>query len=218
MLLIPEVKINEVLRTILKVVEVDYRDHLDEKHSILYKIFGDSRVEKFGFFDQAKEIFLRDNSHPRKIETRMLFDAARAGLPTVHTTMPMESPGGDGIGVDQGYNADDLDEKNKEVTPVYNRAFETRYHLMITSDNSLEVILMYHLLKNMLISVFNHMEFNGIRNMKISGMDLQINSDMVPPNVFVRGIELSFFYETQVPAFQREALIKKIEYNWQLIQ
>lgn len=218
MVIIPEIKVNEILRTILKIVEVDFHESLDEKDSILYKIFGDNRVEKFGFFSQAKDIFLRDESHPRKIETRLLFDAQRASLPTIHTTMPSESPGADGIGIDEGYNENIVDKDSKQLTKVYNRSFETRYHLMITSDNSLEVILIYHLMKNMLISIFDHIEFEGIRNMKLSGMDLQINSDMVPSNIFVRGVEISFFYESQVPSFQRETLLKKIQLNYQVSQ
>lgn len=215
MILIPEIKVNEILRTILKIVQIDFQESLDEKESILYKIFGDNRIEKFTFFDQAKDIFLRDNSHPRKIETRLLFDAQRASLPTIHTTMPSESPGPDGIGVDEGYEKQIVNNKTKYVQKTYTRSFETKYHLMITSDNSLEVILIYHFLKNMLISVFDHIEFSGIRNLKISGMDLQINSDMVPTHIFVRGVEISFFYESDSPNFQKEFLLEKFKLNYQ---
>lgn len=218
MVIIPEIKVNEILKTILKVVEIDFHEHLDEKDSILYKIFGDNRVEKFGFFSQAKDIFLRDESHPRKIETRLLFDAQRASLPTIHTTMPSESPGADGIGLDEGYSQNDIDKNSNHLTKIYSRAFETKYNLMITSDNSLEVILIYHLLKSMFISIFDHIEFSGIRNMKFSGADLQVNSDLVPLNIFVRGLEISFFYEIQVPNFQRETLIKKIQNSYQFSQ
>ncbi|HNQ20662.1 MAG TPA: hypothetical protein PKI46_06345, partial [Bacteroidales bacterium] len=161
----------------------------------------------FNFFEQAQDIFLRGNEHPRKIAVRMMFDAQRANLPTIHISMPSESNGSDGLGVDEGYQEDIVDTENREVIKTYTRMFDTQYNCIITSDNSTEVLCIYHLIKSVLIGIFDSIEFSGIRNPKLSGQDLQINSDIVPPHIFTRGIGISCSYEQTVPSIQKEKFI-----------
>jgi hypothetical protein len=206
--MIPEIIIANLVETVLKVIETDFNDHVEEKDTLLYYILGDNQYKKFYFFEQAKDIFLREYNHPRKIEVRMLFDAQRASLPTIHITMPQENNDSDGIGVDEGYEDNILNTDKTTFHKTYTRAFGVQYNIIITSDNSLEVLLIYHLLKAMLISIFDHMELSGIRNPKLSGQDLQMNSDIVPVNVFVRGVGINFMYEESIPAFQEEQIIK----------
>jgi len=207
-ILIPEIKVLEIIETALKVVEVDYKSHLIEAETILYQLFGSNQYGKYNFLEQSKDIFLRDNDHPRKIETRLMFDAKRAALPTIHISMPQESTGADGIGVDEGYQEDIVSTDSKTFHKTYTRMFDVQYNCIITSDNSLEVLCIYHLLKSVLIGIFDSIEFNGIRNPKLSGQDLQINSELVPPHLFIRGIGINFCYEQTVPAIQEESFIK----------
>lgn len=214
-IIIPEIKILEIIETSLKVIETNYNETLDKEKTLLYRIFGLNQTGKYNFYEQAKDIFLRDNNHPRKIETRMMFDAQRANLPTIHISMPSESNGEDGIGVDEGYQESIVDNENKTITKTYTRVFDAQYNAIITSDNSLEVLCIYHLLKSTLIGIFDNIEFQGIRNPKLSGQDLQINSDIVPPHIFTRGIGIHCFYEQTVPSLQKEDFIKgfKVLYN-----
>lgn len=211
MIVIPEIKILEIIEVALKTAELDFRAQTDETKSLLYRIFGTNQVGKFNFFEEAKDLFLRGDDHPRKIETRMMFDAQRASLPTIHISMPSDSPGADGIGVDQGYQEDIVDESdpdNKYVIPVYTRMFDAQYNAIITSDNTLEVLLTYHLLRSMLIAIFDQIEFAGIRNPKLSGQDLQIQGDLIPPTVFARGIGISCSYETTVPSINKNYFLE----------
>lgn len=211
MILIPEVKILEIIDIAIKTVEIDYYSTIDTKSTLLYKIFGGNKIGKFDFFEQAKDIFLRSVDHPRKIATRMLFDTSRAGLPTIHVTMPAENASSDGIGIDEGYVDSELDTVHKKVITTYTRGFDTTYNCIITSDNATEVLCIYHLLKSMLISIFDTIEFSGIRNVKLSGQDLQINSELVPINLYSRGIGISCLYEQSVPKVQKDDLIKSVE-------
>lgn len=214
MILIPEIKILEIIETAIKTVQIDFQENTDEKQSMLYFILGENTQGKYNFFEQAKDIFFRDNGHPRQIETRMMFDAQRAHLPTIHITMPSENAANDGIGVDEGYQESEIN--NGKITKTYTRGFETQYNAIITSDNSLEVLCIYHVLKSLLIGIFDTIEFNGIRNMKLSGQDLRIDSDSVPAHIFTRGIGINCFYEQTVPAVQKETFINsfKILYNF----
>jgi len=169
MIIIPEIKIAELIETCLKVIEVDFESHLVENDSLLYKIFGsENQRGKYNFYIQAKEIFLRKNNNPRKIEVRMLFDAQRATLPTIHITMPQESNGADGIGADEGYQENIVNTDKKTFTKTYTRMFDVQYNCIITSDNTYEVLCIYHLLKSLMISIFDHIELSGIRNPKLS--------------------------------------------------
>jgi hypothetical protein len=207
-IIIPEITLFKILETIIKFIEIDFNNTTDENKTMLFKIFGDNQVGKFNFYEQAKDIFLRDNAHPRQIAVRMMFDAQRANLPTIHISLPSESPGADGIGVDEGYQENDVDTENRTVNKTYTRMFDTQYNCIISSDNSTEVLLIYHLLKSMLIGIFDTMEFSGLRNPKLSGQDLQINSDIVPPHIFTRGVGISCSYEQTVSNVQQEKFIE----------
>lgn len=211
MIVIPEIKIIEIIDVILAVVHDDYNSTTDKNKTILYQLLGTTQIGKYNFFKEAVDIFTRGDEHQRKIQTRMMFDAQRAHLPTIHITMPSESPSGDGIGFDQGYVDDDVDMENRKVTPMYTRMFETNYHAVITSDNALEVICIYHVIKGLLISTFSNVEFQGIRNPKFSGQDLQIQTENMPPHIFVRGLGINCSYETTVPSIDKENFINKFK-------
>ena len=216
MITIPEIKIVEVIEVALKTVEYDFNNEVDEKNTLLYRIFGENQTGKFNFFNEAKDLFLRGNEHPRKIETRMMFDAQRANLPTVHISMPSDSPGADGIGVDEGYQENLSDQHKQEITTVYTRMFDATYHAIITSDNSLEVLLIYHLLRSILIGIFDQMEFAGIRNPKLSGQDLNIQGDLVPPHIFARGIGINCSYEITVPSINKAKFVKSFNLTYSM--
>lgn len=216
MITIPEIKIVEVIEVALKTVEYDFNNEADEEKTLLYRIFGENQMGKFNFFKEAKDLFLRGNEHPRKIETRMMFDAQRAALPTIHISMPSDSPGADGIGVDQGYQENIVDQVQQEVIPVYTRMFDATYHAIITSDNSLEVLLIYHLLRSVLIGIFDQIEFNGIMNPKLSGQDLNIQGDLVPPHIFARGIGISCSYEITVPSINKEKFVNSFKLTYSM--
>lgn len=215
MLHIPEVEIKKIIDSILLLIEQDYNaNSSNEQKSILYKLFGTNKVERYEFFNEAKNIFLRNNSHPRKIESRLMFDAQRASLPTIHISMPSEQNGENGIGVDEGYVSPTLDLTTNKYEIIYTRAYQTTYNCIITSDNSLEVLTIYHLVKAMLISIIDSIELNGIRNIQLSGQDLQIQTDMIPGHIFSRGIGINCFYEQEIPKYQKENIVNNFRLLW----
>jgi len=217
MIIIPEIKIIEIIEVGIALLMEDYTTTTDKTKTLLYQYLGDNQIGKFNFYDQAVDIFTRGNEHPRKLQTRMMFDAQRAHLPTIHITMPSEVPSGDGIGIDQGYVPDTVDTELMEIIPNYTRMFETNYHAVITSDNALEVICIYHVIKGLLISTFSNIEFAGIRNPKLSGQDLQIQTENMPPHIFVRGLGISCSYESTVPSIDKLKFINKFKVIYNLI-
>lgn len=212
--IIPEVTVFNILESCFDVVRLDYHQHVDERNTLLYSFFGSLPKfrGKLDWFTQAKDLFLRDEKHPRKIETEMFFNSERVRVPTVHITLPSERAAEDGIGFDQGYQPPVYDELNFTYKHTVTRMFEAQYQLLITSDNTLEVQMIYALLRNMLMSIFEHVELEGLRNPKLGGMDLQIDSTLVPEHVYTRALTISTSYEITVPV----ALAQKIAFGFQV--
>lgn len=191
-LILPEIALLKVLEGLLKWIKYDYEDRLAEEEvekSYLYRLFGGVEYNGFNYFEQAKELLTRDDLDQRKMSVRVFFDQSRAHLPTVHITLPGETEDLNGL----GYNYDG--EK-------FERKFSSRYSLIVTSDNYSEVIIIYYTIKALLTSGFMSLEEFGLRDIKIGGGDLQLNQDIVPQNVFYRGVFIDFFYEDCIPSME----------------
>jgi len=215
MLVIPEIQLLEIIDKLLNAVQADFKNKT-EKQTILSRLFEGRKVQKFDFFKQAQDLFIdRGVDHPRRIKTRIFFDASVAATPTIHITLPSEETGDDGLGVDAGFQPN-ISEKG-QVTQVFNRRFDTLYHIVITSANTFEVILIYHLLKAMLITTFVQLEFAGLSNPKLSGQDLQIYQELAPPNIFIRGLGLRVSYDAEIPSLFSEDEIKEIFFEPKII-
>lgn len=206
---LPEVQIKKILDGVLLAIRKDtIANNLTPNNSFLYRLLSGNVAEKWNYYTQGLDIFNRTSDHPRLLETRLFFDRSRAAIPTVHITLPNLQGANDGIGFDEGY-VDNFESQagiapNIVYTsvPVYTRGFQTTYHLIITSDNAFEVLTIYHVLKAGLIGNIESFEYYGLRNVKFSGQDLQIDDRLVPPGIFSRGIGLNLFYEMEVPTFR----------------
>lgn len=179
------------------------------------------KIDKFNFYEQSVEIFKRDETNQRKIEVVLGFNLQRQNAPTIHITFPSEQNSQDGIGMDEGYVDFDTSFNRSESTfeegdsyeRNYTRTFVTTYNAIITSDNSTEVICIYHALRALMIQMYIYFEFAGIRNLKISGGDLALNPDLVPMNLFTRAISFNFMYEVVVPDFVSDEVLNFVEIN-----
>lgn len=209
---IPEILLFNIIQSCFDAIKDDWNRHLDEKDTLLYAYFGNLPVhgKKWNWFEQAKDLFLREEDHPRKIEVEMFFNSERARAPTVHLTLPSEQSSGDGIGVDIGYQEDRWDDSNLTYQQTSTRMFESQYHILISSDNTLEVQLIYNFLRGMIISIFTQVELAGLRNPKLSGQDLRLESHLVPEHIFVRGLGIRTEYEVSVPEYFSKDMVKNI--------
>jgi hypothetical protein len=208
MLLVPEVILLNTLQNCLKLVRKDFEDQADETKTILYRILFGTGIERYDFFTQAKKVFLIKDDNPRYLDINLFFNAKRAAIPTWHITLPSEGEKNNSIGVSEGYQ-DTLFQQSPDVYyKAYNRRFSTKYNIIITSDNTNEVVLMFHFLKSVLISINAHLNLAGLQAPKISGGDININSELIPLGIFVRSIGLEFEYDTKAyEFFSKETLI-----------
>lgn len=212
--LIPEVILKNLIDGIVTFVGQDIDNNSgNPQESVTYKSLNGIKMGKFDFYEQAVNVFSREANHPRKIETRMFFDSSRAHLPTVHLNLPSDNQTEGGIGIDAGYVQPEFDDTAGTYREIFTRAFESQYNFMITSDNTLEVVLIYNVLKGMLISFMETLEFEGIRNPRISGQDLNVMSEIIPENVFMRSIAIDFMFEYSAPKLEEKAILDAINFN-----
>ena len=199
-LIMPELVLFNTVKSVLAFVRNDFHSHSNEADTWLYKMFNGHQVGSvYNFFEQAKAVFLYQEDSPRYLDVRLFFDTERAPMPTIHINLPSENEGENGIGVDEGFGDPIYNEVEKTFTKTYTRRYDADYNLIITSENPFEVIMIYHFLKAIFVAIFDHIQLSGLENPKTKGQDLQLYSEIIPQNVFMRGFGLSFSYDMIVP-------------------
>lgn len=169
----------------------------DTTKSLLYRLLFGSSVQRYKLFEQAKTIFITTEDDPRHLDVNMFFNAKRAAIPTIHITLPSEAQKNNAMNNSEGFRATVFDDQLQKSIAVYNKRFGSTYNIIITSDNTNEVILLYHFIRSVLISMNAHFTLAGLENPKLSGGDLNINSELVPLGIFMRAIGLEFEYDVE---------------------
>lgn len=198
MINIPEIIILDTIKKLLKTIRLDYNNNIaDTTKSLLYRLLNGNEVQRYKLFTQAEAVFITTDDNPRHLDVNLFFNAKRAGIPTIHITLPSESERNNAIGLSEGFRETIYDETDGAFIRTFNRRYGAKYNIIITSDNSNEVVLLYHFLRSVLISLNPHFNLSGLQNPKLSGGDLQINSELVPSNIFIRSIGMEFEYDVE---------------------
>ncbi len=219
--LVPEIQIFNAIKTILAFIKKDFDAHVNEQDTLLYRLCGENQLQRYNFFEQAKAVFLAKEDNPRFLDVNVFFNLERASIPTIHITLPAEQSDKDGLGIDEGYRG--IQETKgmggeDEQAPNYTRRFGTQFQLIVTSDNSNEVVLIYHLLRAILIPVIDHFNMVGLENIKLSGRDIQNMNTIVPTHIFMRAIGIALEYEVTVESLFPEDVITKIALEFSVLQ
>lgn len=211
--MIPEIELQKIIDVAISIIRDDITQNggVPSDTIIHYLLDGEGSFEgKYDFYDQAVDIFKNKDEHnPRFLESRLFFDKERAAIPTIHIMANGENNNNNGIGVDQGFVGEHVNGAGTSQRAVYNRHFDANFSIVITSDNSMETILIFYVLKAMLISAFDHIQLSGFVNPQISGRDINISQDLLPNGIFARSIDLKAGYELSVPANTFRSIILK---------
>jgi hypothetical protein len=218
-LLIPEVKLFVLIRNILLLIRSDYEaNKATPDDSILAVLFKDNKAGKYDFYEQSINLFITKEDNPRNVEARYFFDPSRAGLPTMHITCPSDPDGGqNSIGNIHGEEVQ-INTKQGVWKQINTRYTQPTYQIIMSSDNTFEVLTMYNTFKALLIGLFAHLEIDGLQNPHISGGDLYFNEGILPPNVYARGLNLQVEYATSIPDIFGYHLAKGTKFNGQILQ
>lgn len=221
MIFIPELKLKALIDSLLAELIRDIQDNDTAgtpMNSILFEALDGYNLGEFNLYEQARELFLRTEDHSRKIRVGLFFDSQKAHNPCLHLTLPSEEKGQmDSIGVGEGNEDEYYNEDTGEVSTFHTRSFNTQFRVVITSDNTMEVVILYHVFKTLFISMLDIVELSGFRKVVLGGNDIQVNSNLVPANIFLRALTLSFNYETSVSKIDKQKLINSINFTTNLI-
>ena len=164
---------------------------------------------------------------PKNLSVNFGYNQEVAKIISMHILLPAEQ-GESTIGEDEGYMSENiLDEEGNKIgeQQCFTQIYDCTYQIMITSNNSSEVNVVYNILKSMLLMLVPHLELMGIRIPKLSGNDIVMQDDLTPVPLFHKVINLSFKYEHTVPQLVKNEVAKKfyfcmrmIDYNDSTIQ
>ena len=213
-ILLPEIVIYNTLESIVKLLRDDLQENVaDDKKTILYKILGVDEEGKpikmnlYNYFVQAKKMILT----PQNLSVNFGYNQEVAKIISMHILLPSEQ-GEAAIGEDEGYLEDDiLDEEGKKTATqqYFTQTYNCTYQIMITSNNSSEVNVVYNVMKSMLLMLVPHLELMGIRIPSLSGNDIMMQDDLSPVPIFHKVINISFKYEHNVPQLVKQEVAKK---------
>ncbi len=222
-LLLPEFIIQKTLVTIVELLRRDLAENAaDDRQSLLYKIMGTDeegsplQLNLYNVFKQAKKIIQTKGN----LSVSFGYNQEVAKIISLHILLPSEQ-GRMAIGADEGYLVDDVKDIQGNRTHFQNyftQMYETTYQIMITSENSAEVNVVYNILKSMLLMLVPQLELMGLRVPTLSGNDIVMQDDLVPVPIFHKVINLSFTYEHNVPQITQQLVAKNFYFQWRLVE
>ena len=215
--LFPDIILCRTLESIVKLLRENLiANSKSDEETILYKIIGVDEEEKplkwnfVNFYKQAKKIILDENN----LSVNFGYNLETSTPICMHIILPSEQ-GKMCIGADEGY----LSERDKEgnYQLYHTEMYETTYQIMITSTNSTEVTIVYHIIKSMLLMLVDQIDLMGLRNPTLIGNDIVMQDDLTPVPIFHRVLNVSFTYEHNVPKLIKDNIAKSFIYQYRLL-
>ena len=220
-ILLPEVVLYNTLKAIVRLLREDLKENATEdEKTILYKILGIDeegepiKMNLYNYFVQAKKMILT----PQNLSVNFGYNQEVAKIISLHILLPSEQ-GEATIGEDEGYIEEEIIEGDEKVAtqPYFTQTYNCTYQIMITSNNSSEVNVVYNILKSMLLMLVPNLELMGIRIPTLSGNDIVMQDDLTPIPIFHKVLNLTFKYEHNVPQLLRREVAKKFHFQMRVI-
>lgn len=210
LMIVPEFILQTTIQNLLDGVRNDWAaNQADTTKSYLYRMLEGTSFQRYDFFVQAQKIICGKKDDPRRLEVDLMFNMKRNGPPTIHITLPAESAStnGNGLGTDEGYEDPILDTEGDqdthtptEVLPVFTRRYRASYNVVVTSDNSNEVIFVYHFVRALLTAAIFHLNASGISNVSLGGNDVRPYTPELANQLYMRALIVNIEYDTHVPS------------------
>lgn len=211
-ILMPEIIIYNTLQSIINFIRKDLSKNKDnDKETWLYKLLGVNeegrpiKLNLYNYYTQAKKMFQREQN----FSVNFGYNWEVAKFISLHIILPSESPISPTIGEDEGYMTD-FDPEEGVYQEKFTQMFSSNYQIMISSENSNEVNVAYHILKAMMIALVPHLSILGLMNPKFSGNDIVFSDETHPAGIFHRVLNVSFEYEVTVPQLLVREMLKSV--------
>ena len=220
---IPILKVKKFVDLLIEFVKTDYEDKTDKTKSFLYRVLSDNTSDGWDFYQNGIEIFVRGEDDKRKLETRLMFDRSRAGLPTIHVREPAKNKGSyDGIGLlDDRIVVNEstgLDNQNQPlpstISSTARKTFSSQFDIMITSGNSLECVLIQEVLESAILASLDTLTIPFFELVDFTSKELMMSDETERNQLFIKSITLNIQYQKDgIPKLYTEENIKKIQFN-----
>jgi hypothetical protein len=216
---IPEAVLLKTIEDSLNYIRADYKSQSDKSKSWLAQAFQDTslQVDKYNFYNELVVILIvRDEADPKFFEGDLMFDRRRERVPSYHITLPSESlSDGNTLGVgesDFSLFIPETTELNSDIDikEVFTRRIQTNYNIVIMSDNSNEVVAIYHLMRAILIASTFAFNTLGLENLTHAGQDVQPYRELAT-QLYMRAISIGFQYQTSVPSLTFNKMVTEIQ-------
>lgn len=209
---IPILKVKKFVDLLIEFIETDYQNTINKNNSFLYKILYDNTDNGWNFYTNAVEIFTRGEDDNRKLETRLMFDRSRAGLPTIHVREPSKNKGSyDSI----GFLSEDITiNEDNTISSQARKTFRSSFELMITSGNSLECVMIQEVLESAMLASLDTLTIPFFELVDFNSKELMMNDDAERNMLFIKTIGLEIQYEkNEIPKLYTEDNITSITFN-----
>lgn len=219
-LVIPDIIILDTVNKCLQILRDDYNSNIangTEDRSLLYILFNALTLGRYDFYENIKSLIITTPENPRHIFATESYDQNVNKTPHIYVTLPSESTKNNSMGIGEGdYDEivyDNPSPEQDQYRKQYNRRYFCTYLVVIIAENRNESLVLYHLIKNMMVTCTNHFHMEGIQNLTIGGQDLKMDTSTID-RIFKKGITLNFEYEQQVPDIFIKGIYNKLLLYW----
>ncbi len=198
MIFVKEIILKQAVDIFLQFLEEDIIANIaTPEKTYLATIIGEQKIiGNYNFLTQALSVFNKKKDDPRKIFVDYMYNMKSEKRPSIYISLAADSPSPMSMSSGEGYEPMKFIATGDtyDFQSTYTRRFSSAINLVIISDNSNEVALMYEIMRAGFISLLPHLSLIGFENLRISGQDLQIQQGELPANTYKRVIQLSFEY------------------------
>ena len=205
---IPELELVVILENFMKGIKADYDARAVKTESILGQMFSGLTFGngKYDLYTQAVSLFIdrqdtTADTPDRVVTIRSYYDRKSIKTPTMHIAAPSEEERDNWIGggftgqhsgIDGGFDAT----YEQRV-----RRYQSRHAIIFTSDNWIEVQLMYFLIKHGITSIFDSLILRTFQDPHLSGHELKMNDTAGSEHFYSRSLIITSANESCVPNF-----------------
>lgn len=215
---IPDIIIFQLATKFIDVIRKQVSDVssglVDERDSFLYVLFNRLSISGFDFYQQAKEIFGRDQTDPRYLRVTRFYDRQKTDIPTVTIVVPNGSPGQNTMSFTSPESTPGMEVMlQTQVGSEFSRSFKTQIGIQTTSGNREETIIIHNTLKAGFIAMKDSILANGLLLPVFTERDMTFYDQMIPANIFGQALMMEVIYSVTVPSLIYERLWAPFAFN-----
>ncbi|MBS0031602.1 hypothetical protein ACTJJ0_30860 [Chitinophaga sp. 22321] len=166
--IIPEVVILDSLTKGLAYIRDNFHANA-EADTYLFKLLNGMQIGSYNFYEQAKLLFVNNEDNPRRLALDFEFKFGEIKAPSivVPATTEMPTAGGEWLSMGQGFLYPQDFGMQGPLPTIYTRRKKAMVTLGILTDDGNELLMLYHLLSGVLLSMQLHLSLKGLEQLTV---------------------------------------------------